>query len=144
MSLYLDTSCLLKLLFVEPESMRTSQLLVVKPHVVVSSLARLEAIVQIQGRVAGGSLTASKAASLVRLLDQTLASTPFNLMTMPSGIDGIAAGQIIPFNRSVHCRTLDRLHLAAMQGLGIRRLITNDDIQAHAARALGFEVLQPR
>jgi predicted nucleic acid-binding protein len=139
MSLYLDTSCLLKLLFVEPESIRTSQLLVAEPHVVVSSLARLEAIVQIQGRVAGGSLTASKAASLVRLLDQTLASTPFNLMTMPSGIDGI-----IPFNRSVHCRTLDRLHLAAMQDLGIRRLITNDDIQAHAARALGFEVLQPR
>jgi predicted nucleic acid-binding protein len=144
MSLYLDTSCLLKLLFVEPESMKTSLLLAAEPRVVVSSLARLEALVQIQGRVAGGLLTASKAASLVRLLDQTLATAPFELLTTPAETDGIAAGQIIPFNRSFHCRTLDRLHLAAMQALGIHRLFTNDDIQARAARGLGFDVLQPR
>jgi hypothetical protein len=31
-----------------------------------------------------------------------------------------------------------------MQALGVRRLLTNDDIQARAATALGFEVLRPR
>ena len=34
--------------------------------------------------------------------------------------------------------------LAAMEALGIRRLLTNDDQQAAAARALGFGVVLPR
>lgn len=45
---------------------------------------------------------------------------------------------------AVHCRTLDRLHLAAMIGFGHDRLLTNDDALAHAAEALGFTVLMPR
>ena len=144
MSLYLDTSCLLKLLFAEPESPKTSRLVAAEPEVVVSSLARLEALVQIQGRAAGGLLTTRSAATLARLLDQTLASAPFNLVNTPAGIDRVAAGQLFPISRSVHCRTLDRLHLAAMQALSVRRLLTNDDIQARAGAALGFEVLRPR
>jgi predicted nucleic acid-binding protein len=144
MSLYLDTSCLLKLLFAEPESAKTSLVLAAEPRVLVSSLARLEALVQIQGRAAGGLLTSRSAVSLARLLDQTLASAPFDLVTTPTGTDGVAASQIFPLSRSVHCRTLDRLHLAAMQALGVRRLLTNDDAQARAASALGFEVLRPR
>jgi predicted nucleic acid-binding protein len=144
MSLYLDTSCLLKLLFAEPESPKTSRLVAAEPEVVVSSLARLEALVQIQGRAAGGVLTTRSAATLARLLDQTLVSAPFKLVNTPSGIDGVAAGQLFPFARSVHCRTLDRLHLAAMQVLDLRRLLTNDEIQARAAAALGFEIMRPR
>ena len=42
-----------------------------------------------------------------------------------------------------HCRTLDRLHLAAMEELNVRRLMTNDASQAAAARAMGLEVLTP-
>jgi predicted nucleic acid-binding protein len=144
MSLYLDTSCLLKLFFAEPESAKTSLLVAAEPRVVVSSLARLEGLVQIQGRVAGGLLAARAAASLARLLDRTLASAPFDLVTTPAGIDAVAVAQLFPLGRSVHCRTLDRLHLAAMQALGVRRLLTNDEVQAHAAGALGFEVLRPR
>ena len=37
--------------------------------------------------------------------------------------------------------SLDRLHLAAMEDLGVRRLMTADEAQAAAAKALGFEVL---
>jgi predicted nucleic acid-binding protein len=144
MSLYLDTSCLLKLLLAEPESAKTSLLVAAEPRVVVSSLARLEALVQIQGRSAGGLLTTRSAATLARLLDQTLESAPFDLVTTPAGIDDVAAGQLLPLGRSVHCRTLDRLHLAAMQALDVRRLLTNDEIQARAAAALGFEILRPR
>lgn len=51
--------------------------------------------------------------------------------------------QMRPLGRSVHCRTLDRLHLATMEALGLRRLLTNDVLQARAARALGFEVRTP-
>jgi hypothetical protein len=46
--------------------------------------------------------------------------------------------------RDASCPTLDRLHLAAMQSLELRHLLTNDDAQARAARALGFSVVVPR
>ena len=144
MSLYLDTSCLLKLLFTEPESSNTALLVAAETRVVVSSLARLEAIVQIQGRVAGGLLTARSASTLSRILDQTLAATPFDVDATAPGIDAVAVGQLYPLGRSVHCRTLDRLHLASMQALGLRRILTNDDIQARAATSLGFQVLRLR
>jgi hypothetical protein len=40
--------------------------------------------------------------------------------------------------------TLDRLHLSTMHALGVWRLLTDDDTQAAAARALGMDVLLPR
>jgi predicted nucleic acid-binding protein len=40
----------------------------------------------------------------------------------------------------VHCRTLGRLHLAAMRELGATILVTFDQQQARAARALGLSV----
>jgi hypothetical protein len=43
----------------------------------------------------------------------------------------------------LHCRTLDRLHLAIMASIGMRRLLTNNDAQARAARRLGFDVFLP-
>ena len=43
----------------------------------------------------------------------------------------------------VHCRSIDRLHLAAIEELGLTRLMTHDDRQAKAAAAAGFEVVRP-
>ena len=43
-----------------------------------------------------------------------------------------------------HCRSLDRLRLAAMQELKISRLMTHDETQAKAASEAGFEILCPR
>jgi hypothetical protein len=40
-------------------------------------------------------------------------------------------------------RTLDRLHLAAMEELGLHRLMTHDGPQAKAAAARGYAVLSP-
>ena len=42
-----------------------------------------------------------------------------------------------------HCRSLDRLHLAAMEELQISHLMTHDARQAEAAREPGYEVLSP-
>lgn len=110
MSLYLDTSCLLKLFFPERESARVAALVAAEERVVISTLAHLELRVQVQGRVAGGTLPARSATALMAVID----------------------------------RTLDRLHLATMEALGLRRLLTNDETQARAAAARGFEVLRPR
>ena len=43
----------------------------------------------------------------------------------------------------LHCRSLDRLHLAAMEELGIKRLMTHDFRQAEAAREMGIDVVMP-
>jgi predicted nucleic acid-binding protein len=37
---------------------------------------------------------------------------------------------------TAHGRSLDRLHLAAMEELGVRRLMTHDARQAEAARVV--------
>jgi len=144
MALYLDTSCLLKAFFPEPETAATVTLIAREPHVIISSLARLEALVHIHARVAAKMLSATAARRLTERLDQVLQEEPYELVPCPSGIIEIAETQVRTLVKSAYCRTLDRLHLATMQVLGVHRLLTNDDTQARAARALGFETVQPR
>jgi predicted nucleic acid-binding protein len=143
LSLYLDTSCLLKLLFSEPESARVATILAAEPRVVVSTLARLEARVRIAARLAGGVLRRALALKLVHHMDATLAAAPFEIVVLPPGIAETAEQQVVLKKSAVHCRTLDRLHLAAMQLLGLHRILTTDSAQAKAALALGFVVVQP-
>lgn len=144
MALYLDTSCLLKVFFSEPETAATVKLIAQESHVIVSSLARLEAAVHIHGRVAAKMLSAAGARQLIQRLDQVLQTEPYYLVPCPPGIIEIAETQVRPVVKAAYCRTLDRLHLASMQALGVHRLLTNDETQARAARALGFETTVPR
>jgi len=141
--LYLDTSCLLKLFFVEPETTRTAAIVAREDRVIVSTLAMLEVLVQIHARVEGGLLTQAASRRLVARIDAVLQSQPYDRVDCTPTLTAIAERQVRA-RASVHCRTMDRLHLATMEGLGVGRLLTNDDPQARAARALGFEVLLPR
>jgi predicted nucleic acid-binding protein len=143
-SLYLDTSCLLKLLFPEPETNRVMELVAAEEHVVVSTLARLEAFVQVHARAAGGLLTARAARVLADRLDELLRHEPYDVVRTPSDLVDVAEAQVRPFLRDAHCPTLDRLHLAAMNSLEVDRLLTNDGAQARAARALGISVVVAR
>ena len=108
MGLYLDTSCLLKLFFPEPESATVASQVAAEEHVVVSTLARLELRVQIQGRVAGGTLSAKSATALLSVVNRVLAESPYEIAETPSNVYSVAAAQLLPLGRSVHCRTLDR------------------------------------
>jgi predicted nucleic acid-binding protein len=144
MSLYADTSCLLKLLWQEPETARTESLVAAESTVVVSDLARLEVTVQIQARRAAGLLTKGGATRLGRQFETLVATPPFELRACAPSLIEDARLQAAASRPRAHCRTLDRLHLAAMAGMGLRRLLTNDDGQARAARALGIRVLLPR
>jgi predicted nucleic acid-binding protein len=67
---------------------------------------------------------------------------PFRFLPLPGTVFQTALRQQ-GRGRQPHCRSLDRLHLAAMEELGLRRLMTNDVAQAAGARGLGFEVLRP-
>ena len=69
-SLYIDTSCLLKLLWPEPETARTEALVDAEELVVVSDLARLELLVQVRARRAAGLLTRRGDARLVQHADR--------------------------------------------------------------------------
>ena len=144
MGLYIDTSCLLKIIFPEPESARVSTLCAAESRVVVSSLSKLEAAVQINARLAGKSLTKTSAARIRAKLDSILAMAPFEVVVFPPVAVEAAESQVSLDRRPIHCRTLDRLHLATMEMLGLTRILTNDDIQARAAAALGYDVLFPR
>ena len=144
MALYIDTSCLLKIIFPEPESARVLELCAAEPRIVVSSLSKLEATVQINARLVGKSLTKNSAARIRSKLEATLDLAPFEMAIFPPGAVEAAENQVGLDRRPIHCRTLDRLHLATMEILGLTRILTNDDAQARAATALGYEVLLPR
>lgn len=144
MSLYIDTSCLLKVPFPEPETARVMQLVAAEEHVVVSSLARLETVVQIHARLCGGLLSRPAGRQLIRRLDELLRRTPYDVVRVPLSALDLAEKQVRPPQREAYCPTLDRLHLAVMRALDVRRLLTNDDAQARGARELGFSVVLPR
>jgi predicted nucleic acid-binding protein len=141
-SLYIDTSALLKVFFVEPESNRVVSLVSGEAVVTVSSLARLEALVQVKRREASGSIKVETADKLMLQIEARLRLAPFHLRKCPGDLIEVAEKQAAA--STAYCPTRDRLHLAAMQVFGLRRLLTNDDMQAAAARALGYEVLMPR
>ncbi len=135
----MDASILAKLLRREPESRRIAEIIEAEDELVVSALARLETLVVIDAWVAGG-LSQRQAALRRTALDSFRRSPPFRFVTCRTAIFELAETQLA----SAYCPTLDRLHLAVMQDLRLRRLFTNDDQQAKAAQALGFEVILPR
>ena len=140
--LYLDTSSLLKLLLPEPESGRVQQAAGEESLVLVSALAELEAEVQLRAGWLGGDFTRTQYRRLVQCLRGLKEENPFEFRSLPGTLFQTALQQHRAAEHP-HIRTLDRLHLAAMQELAARRLMTHDQAQAQAARALGYEVLTP-
>lgn len=141
-ALYLDTSCLLKLFIREPESPRVIELLSGESQIVVSELTRLEAETQLRARLRGGLLTKGKYDKVARELEATLTLDPFSVAPFP--IEAFERARSFAHRTKVHCRTLDLLHLAAMDCDGLSRLLTNDSVQATVARSLGIAVELPR
>jgi predicted nucleic acid-binding protein len=138
--LYIDTSSLLKLLWQEAESEWTRQRIAIEEKVVLSALTELEADVQLAGACLAGKYSRPKLNAYRRALSAFSGIDPFERVDLPAPLFPIALRQ----QRGVgqpQCGTLDRLHLAAMEWLGLSRLLTHDNRQAQAARGLGFEVL---
>ena len=140
--LYLDTSSLLKSFFSEPESDAVDAALARETAVVITPITELESAVQLRGRWLGGRLTNAKYQRSLEQFEGLRSRAPFVFRNVTGSIflnairQDRAAGDI-------HCRSLDRLHLAAMEELEITRLMTHDGRQADAARAAGFFVMSP-
>jgi predicted nucleic acid-binding protein len=126
----------------EPESPAVQAAVTVEDRVVVSTLVELEAEVQLRAAWLGGRFTRTRYRRLserLRLLGQR---DPFTVQPLPGTVFQTALRQHRA-RLEPHVRTLDRLHLAAMEELGLRRLMTHDTQQAEAAKAVGFEVMIP-
>jgi hypothetical protein len=139
---YLGKSSLLKLLLPEPESAHVQTVIVAEDRVIVSALAELEAEVQLRAGWLGGDFTPTQYRRLVQGLRRLKDLEPFDFRSLPGTLFQTALQQHGTMER-LHCRTLDRLHLAAMPELDVRRLMTHDKAQAHVGIALGYEVLTP-
>jgi len=140
--IYLDTSCLLKLLMQEPESADVRSAVDVEDEVVVSSLTELETEVHLKAAAIGGGIRASQWRQYQVRLTAMRNLDPFHFRYLPAGVFSTALRQH-RHTQAGYCRSLDRLHLAAMEELKLTRLITLDEIQGKAAQALDYKVLYP-
>ena len=140
--IYLDTSCLLKLLRDEPESGAVRSAVNAEEEVVVSSLTELETEVQLKAAAIGGEIRTSQRRQYQARLAGMRNFDPFHFRHLPAAVFQTALRQH-RHPQAAYCRTLDRLHLAAMEELKQTRLMTLDETQAEAARALGHKVLRP-
>ena len=140
--IYLDTSCLLKLLRDEPESASVRNAVDAENEVVVSSLAELETEVQLKAAAAGGEIRTSQWRQYRARLTAMRNFDPFHFRHLPAAVFSTALRQH-RHSRAVFCRAMDRLHLSAMEELGLTRLITLDEIQAKVALALDYQVVRP-
>jgi predicted nucleic acid-binding protein len=140
--IYLDTSCLVKVLrFDEEDADRVMIALSKESLVVVSALGELETLVDLKAGYMGGDYGLSRMRSYEAQLFALRNEEPFQFKPVPNAVWETAFRQHRN-SQEVHCRTLDRLHLAIMEKLGINRLMTHDVGQAKAARELNFEVIQ--
>jgi len=138
--LYLDTSSLLKIYFSEPESEAVDAALYLEPTIVITPLTELEAMVQLRARQMSGMLTTAKYQRIKESIEALKDTLPFVFRSLAGAIFATALRQHQKA-KDIHCRTLDRLHLAAMEELDIKRLMTHDQRQAEVARRLGLEVI---
>jgi predicted nucleic acid-binding protein len=139
--IYIDSSSLLKTLWEEPESEAVRLAIAAEPRVVVSTLTQLETEVQLRARFLGGATPPARYRAYRARLAAFSRMFPFEFRELAGAVFQLAIRQHV--SGRWHCRTLDRLHLAAISELGLRRLLTNDGKQAAAARALGYEVVFP-
>jgi predicted nucleic acid-binding protein len=140
--IYLDSSCLIKLLIEEPESGAVRDSVQREDTVVISSLAELEAEVHFKAVAMGGVISTSVWRHYQARLTGMRNFDPFHFRFLPAAVFSTALKQHRNA-RGAFCRALDRMHLAAMEELKIQRLMTLDRGQASAAAALNYKVVQP-
>jgi predicted nucleic acid-binding protein len=140
--IYLDSSSLLKLLWSEAESSAVAGAVGAEDEAVISSLAEIETLVQLKAAYLGGDYTGPQWRRLEARFSILRHQPPYAFRDLPGAVFQTALRQHRN-SAATHCRSLDRLHLAAMEQLGISRLMTNDERQAKAAATAGFEVIYP-
>jgi len=141
--IYIDTSCLLRVARPDVLSEAVWEAIEKEDTVIVSSLTELETLVQLKAQWTGGILTQGQWRQAEARFSFLRNQVPYEFRALPAAIFQTALRQHRN-SGDKHCRSLDRLHLAAMEELDISRLMTHDVGQAKAAIEAGFEIVRPR
>lgn len=139
--IYLDTSCLVKLYYPEPESARVAALVQGKP-VCHNSLHELEFRNALQLKVFAGTATAAQASAAFAMVTADLGA---GVLVSP-GIDWTAvfAEAVKLADRhtgTIGCRSLDILHCAVAGILNATEFVTNDARQKRLAVTMGLNLV---
>lgn len=140
--IYLDPSSIFKILNNESESPAVVRAISQEREVIISQLAELEVLNNLKSDYLGGSTSLKEYREHETRLLLLKNQEPYSFARIPSDIFNAALRQY-KNSLKIHCRTVDRLHLAAMEVLKINRLMTHDLKQGIAAKDLGFEVVSP-
>jgi uncharacterized protein len=126
---YLDSSAIVKLAILEPESTALRRYLRRRRPLVASALARTEVL---RALLPAGDEAVARGRSVLERLD---------LVRVTDRVLNAAA-----LLRPPELRSLDAIHLATAQQLGhdLTALVTYDDRMVAAARRLGCRIVQPR
>ena len=140
--IYADTSCVVKLLRPEPLSQAVWGEIDKADVIVISALVELETLVQLKADFRAGLLTRAQWRQIEARFAILRNQPPFDFRSLPGAIFQTALRQHRN-SRAKHCRSLDRLHLAALEELNLSHLLTHDEQQAAAAIEAGFQVIRP-
>jgi uncharacterized protein len=136
--IYLDTGCLLKLYYPEPESSRVAALVSgeVIPFVALHELELSNALAL---KLYRKEATASQVRATTALVEEDLrASVLHRPVVRWEDLWREAATLARTHTRSVGCRSLDILHCAAAQSLAATSFVTTDTRQRRLASKLGL------
>ena len=139
-AIYIDTSCILKLVIEEPDSDEVRATCNASRSIVVSSLAELETRSRLLALLRGGEIRERVHGRLVREVEGALANEPFRVERLSGEVFDHAIAQVKRRGAKA-CNSLDRLHLAAMAVLGLTSILTKDARQAAVAKSLGYTVI---
>jgi predicted nucleic acid-binding protein len=140
--IYCDTSSLLKVLVPESESVAVESFLATRQAVIVSSWTLVETEAHLNSLRAGGLVTESRHARIIGYAHAVFSRAPYQSRSLNGSVfaSALAQQRRMPVP---HVRSADRLHLAAMEELGVMELLSHDAKQVAAAKALGFVCFTP-
>lgn len=132
MTLYVDSSALLKRYVDEPDSDRADRLLLSDPELVTARHTIVEVRRNLARLLSGGALSEARASFASDITAMSIVELDDHTCEMAATI-----------TEQSPLRTLDALHLAAAQRVGGTAItvLTFDIRQAQAARSLGFPVV---
>ena len=136
--IYLDTGCLLKLYYPEPESTRVARL-VAGQSIALLALHELELSNALQLKLHRKEARPSQVRATSALFEGDLrAGVLHRPPVVWEDVLRSAAALSKAHTRSTGCRSLDVLHCAAAQGVAATTFLTTDSRQRRLAQAMGL------
>lgn len=141
--LYLDTGCLVKLYYPEPDSARIAAQTIGRP-LVFTPLHNLEITTAMRLKIFRREATEDQVQATLHLLAEDLAAGKLLAIDNVNASTLAAAIQLANhYAAETGCRSLDTLHCALAHDLEIEAFLSTDTRQLALARRIGLPVLNP-